>query len=189
MYRWVWRVVTVIKLLMCVLLAGVSLPGFGETLKSTEVFVSEAFVESSVPKRATLWLDKDIKQVVSDRIGYDFSQLRIRYWGEPEKTVWILEEIGKERPITIGVVVQDAEIRSVEILEYRESRGDEVKYTFFTDQFVGGQLIDARKGYRLSTHIDGITGATLSVRAVKKVATLALFLHKQTPYYTDAEAT
>jgi Na+-transporting NADH:ubiquinone oxidoreductase subunit NqrC len=32
---------------------------------------------------------------------------------------------------------------------------------------------------QLDRHIDGISGATLSVRAVKKLALLALYLHKQ----------
>ena len=38
------------------------------------------------------------------------------------------------------------------------------------------------EGGKLSQPVDGITGATLSVRAVKKAATLALYLHRQTPY-------
>ncbi|MCV6604514.1 MAG: FMN-binding protein, partial [Porticoccaceae bacterium] len=69
-------------------------------------------------------------------------------------------------------------IEQVKILEFRESRGWEVRYPFFTKQFIGVGLAH-KKRYRLDSHIDGITGATLSVRAVKKVATLALFFHRQ----------
>ena len=88
-----------------------------------------------------------------------------------------MEEIGKERPITIGVVVVDDTIQSVSVLAFLESRGWEVRYPFFTDQFSGARLDETQQ---LSSHIDGITGATLSVRAVTNVARLALYLAEQT---------
>ena len=47
---------------------------------------------------------------------------------------------------------------------------------FFTEQFSGLTLAD--DGY-LSAPVDGITGATLSVRATEKVARLALWLDAQ----------
>ncbi|MEH6529369.1 MAG: FMN-binding protein, partial [Porticoccus sp.] len=107
--------------------------------------------------------------------------LRVRYWRLGTKTVWIMEEIGKELPITIGVAVNQGSINQgsveqVKILAFRESRGWEVRYPAFTAQYLGVQMTPGKK---LDTHIDGITGATLSVRAVTKVATLALFYHQQ----------
>jgi hypothetical protein len=62
------------------------------------------------------------------------------------------------------------------VLAFRESRGWEIRYPFFTDQFSGLTL--APDGY-LSKPIDGITGATLSVRAVERVTRLALWLNAQ----------
>jgi len=47
---------------------------------------------------------------------------------------------------------------------------------FFTRQFVGLSLQPPKS--QLSENIDGITGATLSVKAVKKTARFALFLHQ-----------
>ena len=67
-------------------------------------------------------------------------------------------------------------IKLVRILEFRESRGWEVRYPFFTEQFAGVNLTPE---YQLGKRIDGVTGATLSVRAVKKIAALALYLHSQ----------
>lgn len=100
----------------------------------------------------------------------------MRYWRDGNRTAWILDEIGKELPITIGVVLVDGAIREVRILEFREIRGWEVRYPFFTDQFRGATLtVDGE----LDTHIDGITGATLSVGAVKRVARAALYLNEQ----------
>jgi hypothetical protein len=61
-------------------------------------------------------------------------------------------------------------------LEFKESRGWEVKHSFFTDQF---KSISINSDHSLSKPIDGISGATLSVRALKKTAMLALFFNQQ----------
>ncbi len=73
-------------------------------------------------------------------------------------------------------MVLAARIERVEVLAFRESRGWEIRYPFFTSQFSGLTL--APDGY-LSQSVDGITGATLSVRAVERVARLALWLDAQ----------
>ena len=59
----------------------------------------------------------------------------------------------------------------VQILIYRESHGWEVRYPFFTDQFQGMTLDAARE---MSSRVDGISGATLSVRAIVKLVRLSL---------------
>jgi len=50
----------------------------------------------------------------------------------------------------------------------------EVRYPFFTDQYKDASL---QKDKQLDRTIDGISGATLSVRALTKLARLALYLH------------
>ena len=101
---------------------------------------------------------------------------RIRYWADATRTAWILEEIGKVRPITTGYVVKSGQIERVAVLIYRESRGWEVRHKFFTDQFVGA-TVDA--DYRLDRYIDGISGATLSVDALTRLGRLALYLTEE----------
>ena len=59
------------------------------------------------------------------------------------------------------------------VLQFRESRGWEIRYPFFTQQFDGVRL---DKNDKLNERIDGITGATLSVRAATRSANLALVL-------------
>ena len=100
----------------------------------------------------------------------------MRYWQSGTTSAWIMDEIGKELPITIGVVIRDNQIAQIKILAFRESRGWEVRYAAFTDQYLNVKITT---DLGLDKHIDGITGATLSVRAVNKVATLALFFHQQ----------
>ncbi len=159
-----------------------------EILNSPENFIRDVFSDMNEPaKREVFWLNKALKQEIKRNIDYDFHQLRVRYWGAGERTAWVLEEVGKEQPITMGVVINDNMIEDFQILVYRESRGDEVKHMFYRKQFFGGSLVSKGEKLRLSERIDGITGATLSVRATKKVAKVALFLHQRTAYSGNKE--
>ena len=154
--------------------------GSGATLansdyQSPEEFLREVF-KGATPETSVIWLKGDIKETASEILGHPYPGLRIRYWGEGSRTAWILEEIGKVKPITVGLVVNGDSLEKIRVLAFRESRGWEVRYPFFTDQFTGIGLDDDKQ---LNRSIDGISGATLSVRALEKLARLALYLHSQ----------
>ena len=136
-------------------------------------FVSQNFTQPPISRN--LWLSDEHQETAKLILGHQYRGLRIRYWQSGARSAWVLGEIGKEKPITVGVVVNGSEIEKVTILEYRETRGGEVRHPFFTRQFTGLSLMDNMK---LSGSIDGITGATLSVRAVSNVSRYALFLHR-----------
>lgn len=139
---------------------------------SSEQFLKENFI-NGVPKQKVLWLSKTEISQIEKILGHAPLLLRQRYWQEGEKTVWILEEIGKEEPITAGFVIDQSKVSQVSVLTYRESRGWEVRYPSFLKQFVNAVL---NEDLQLSQSIDGISGATLSVSAMKKMARLALYL-------------
>jgi hypothetical protein len=163
-------------LLMAVILTPASvLAGTGVT---TEQFLSTHFTDQ--PKPGVLWINSELRQQAEQLLGHRFAPLRVRYWKEGTTSAWILDEIGKEMPITIGVVVKDHQLAEVIILEYRESRGGEVRHPFFTAQFKSLTLAptESDQAATLNGPIDGITGATLSVNAVRKIATLALIFHQ-----------
>ena len=134
---------------------------------------------SPLPEPQRVWIRSDLKRNIEKVLQHKTRFLRTKYWQQGSKTVWVLEEIGKERPITIGIVTiwgeHGAEIGDVKVLAYRESRGWEVKHSFFTQQFTGIKLKERKKA-TLNKNIDGITGATLSVAALRKMATVALML-------------
>jgi hypothetical protein len=136
-------------------------------------YLASAFA-AQTPEPATLWVGGTLRAAVEQTLGHRFAALRVRYWFDGATSVWVLDEIGKELPITIGVTVRDDRIVNVRVLEFRESRGWEVRYPFFTDQF---NDVTLSADGRLSRDIDGITGATLSVGAVKRIARVALVLH------------
>jgi len=143
--------------------------------ESEPEFLGRAF-SGSPPGPAVLWLSGDRKSAVRQLLGHDYPALRLRYWCRDGRSAWVLDEIGKDLPITVGLIVEAGTIRSLRVLTYRESRGGEVATPAFTDQFTGASLDDDR---RLSAPIDGISGATLSVQALTKLAAVALFLHAE----------
>ena len=154
-----------------------SAPVLAATVYETrEEFVNRAF-SGSPPGVSVLWLSGDRKAAVRQLLGHDYPALRLRYWCQGERSAWILEKIGKDLPITVGVVIDDDLIKSLRVMVYRENRGGEVSTPSFTDQFDGVTLGAAGE---LDRNIDGITGATLSVDALTRLATMALFLHPNT---------
>lgn len=147
----------------------------GEEYLGRDEFLVLAFGDKP-PQMHTLWLTEETRTAAKAAVGWVPVALRLRYWQDGDRTAWILEDIGRDQPITLGIAVSDQRIERVEVLAFRESRGWEIRYPFFTSQFAGLTL--APDGY-LSEHVDGITGATLSVRAVERVARLALWLDAQ----------
>ncbi len=140
-----------------------------------EEFIFETFSGVSPEVQSLMFLG-DRKKKVTKILSRKPRKLRIRYWEKDGKTAWILEEIGKTKLITAGFVVEDGKISNSKVLVYRESHGDEVRHSFFLDQFFGLSL-NSNGG--LNGKVDGISGATLSVRSMKKMATLALFLDNE----------
>ena len=140
--------------------------------ESSDDFLAGSF-GSAIPQSKVVWLRGEVRESVADILGHAYVGLRIRYWREDNKTAWILEEIGKVEPITFGVVIAAGKIAQMKVLTYRESRGEQIRYPAFTRQYDGAILQENQ----LDRKIDGISGATLSVRAMSRVARLALYLH------------
>ena len=148
-----------------------------------DAFVADAF-GGHAPAPAVLWLTGALKTEVRAILDHDYPAMRLRYWGEATRSVWVLDEIGKESPITVGIVVENNRIAQMRVLVFRESRGWEIESPAFIRQYLGATLKPAldSKAPQLDRTIDGISGATLSVRALSKLSRLALLLHRQTPY-------
>ncbi len=139
--------------------------------RKTDQFLAEQFPEMP-PQKHALWLRGELADDIEAILGRPSSRLRVHYWRQGSRSAWVFDEIGKELPITAGFVVNDGVLQTAQVLVYRESRGGEIQYTHFLDQFAGLR----RKQHALSQNIDNISGATLSVRSMKKMAAMALRL-------------
>lgn len=78
--------------------------------------------------------------------------------------LWVDRVIGKHEFITFAVGIKpDGSVQQVEIMDYRETYGGEVRGKAWRDQFVGKTAADP---LQLDQDIRNITGATLSSRNV-----------------------
>ena len=162
------------RVLALVLLTGaLSVEATERVYQLPEEFIAEVFMAKPPPK--LLWLTKNAQLEVTDILGHAPRQLRQRYWAADGRTLWILEEIGKEELITAGFVIKEGRIESAKVLIYREGRGMEVRYPAFLKQFKGAMLSDRN---HLDQKIDSISGATLSVYAMQRMARAALYFDR-----------
>jgi hypothetical protein len=107
-------------------------------------------------------------------LGHAYPRASVTYWRADGKTVWILDGRGKSGWFKAGFAVSEGRITLCEVLDYRESRGREVRSRRFLRQFDGLAL---RRGtHELDRRVDGISGATISVNAMLNLARLALLL-------------
>lgn len=141
----------------------------------TVYLAPDKFIESAAGSSPpqVLWLTRDLQGEISRVLGHPYPQARLRYWPAGNGIALILEEVGKEFPITAGFVVADGRVRDAQVLVYRETRGQEVSQTAFLRQFHGIGLTPALE---LDRPVDNITGATLSVDAMQRMARTALLL-------------
>lgn len=144
------------------------------TYQPPDEFVEHSF-DGQTPDASIIWIKGELREQLEAILQHSFNSKRVRYWQQGERTVWILDEIGKKKPITVGIVIDDDKISQLKVLVFRETRGWEVRYPFFSEQFNNATLTGQQQ---LSQTIDGISGATLSVRALKKLARIALLLNR-----------
>ncbi len=146
-----------------------------EIYQSPRDFLSEAF-NDNIPLANSFVTNEEIRAEAARILRHGYGVEKINFWSEGARTVWILEEIGRYRPITVGLIVSNGEIEALRVLIFRESHGWEVRHAFFTDQFKGLRLDPENE---LTASVDGISGATLSVSALRNLARLALYFDVQ----------
>ena len=137
-------------------------------------FLSETF-NGNVPKKQRLIVKGEAKNQIKSIMGNKYKKRLFSYWQNDTQQVWILNSIGKYKPITAAFSIQNCSVKSAHVLVYREQHGYEIKYPFFLTQFTDAKIDSALK---LNTKIDNISAATLSVNSMKRMAKMALLLSK-----------
>jgi len=164
---------------LAALAAGAAMPRLAQaidlfkTFQTPEAFVAEAFGNTPPPAQL-LSLDDAAQSQISQVFGRRFPQARLRYWRANGRTAWIFDDLGKEgyQPTTSGFVVRAGAVESARVLIYRESRGEQVAEPTFLRQLIGGRAA----GSKLDRRVDNISGATLSVLMMQRMARTALAL-------------
>ena len=119
--------------------------------------------------RRDLKLDKDAAGEIEKASGIKVRVSDVPLWevsegGKPAGFFIVDEVIGKHELITYAVALDaDGKVRQIEILDYREAYGYQIRNPRWRAQFAGKTLADPVK---LETDIQNISGATLSCRHV-----------------------
>lgn len=88
--------------------------------------------------------------------------------------IFLVDVLGQSLPITFAVgVTMDGALKDIEVMVYREPRGEEIQEGRFRKQFVGKRLTDY---IVLGKDIDAISGASISSRSATYAARKALSL-------------
>jgi len=134
----------------------------------------------------TLTLDKQIKKIVEDHVKQKFYRDKLYYWtiSHVDTTIvyaFLDNVIGKSMPITFMVIVNiDGDIISANVIKYREAYGSEVSNKGWLHQFIN---FNNNSTYNIGKDIDGISGATISVKSmskgIQKIATLYPLIQNQ----------
>jgi hypothetical protein len=149
-----------------------------DVIEAPDKFLQEAF-HGAPPAPKLLELDGHAQDQIQAALGHPLAQSRLRYWKANGRSAWIFDDIGKTgyQPTTAGFVVQGGSIDIARIIIYRESHGEEVAEPGFLRQFSGAKAA----GGGLDRQIDGISGATLSVKMMQRMARAAIAMDALTP--------
>lgn len=89
---------------------------------------------------------------------------------------FIDQVIGKHELITYALGINaDGSVQQVQVIEYLEAYGSQVRYPNWRDQFIGKTV---KSPLRLESDIANISGATLSARHLTDGIKRLLFLHQ-----------
>lgn len=168
-------------------LASLALTAPAAYIVHAEIYLTEdraaAVLFPGIPMTAR-WVDLTDSQrkAIEKASGEPVRDKRVRvFWGPKGQALFIDRVVGKHDYITYAVAVQDTgDVKGIEIMEYRETYGSEVRGADWRRQFVGKSAKDPLK---LDRDIKNISGATLSsshiTAGVRRILATYGILHYQ----------
>lgn len=151
----------------------------GEIREKTKKIIIEKFSDDIEIKTYKLELDKELKKN-SEKFARQRFYSKFVYYYEIKKddkniAYAILDNVkGKVKPITFLIVFNNnLSINAVEIIKYREEHGGAIENKEWLMQFNNKSL---QTKLVLNNNIDGISGATISVKAIIKGVKRLLYL-------------
>ena len=158
----------------------------GDIKIACEEYLFNLYPNNTDIRMHILKLDKQMKKKVENTVKQKFYKDKLYYWtiteGDSTKAYAFLDNvIGKSMPITFMVILNiDGEIENVNVIKYREAYGSEVGSKSWLQQFIN---FNNNSDYNIGKDIDGISGATISVKSIskgmKKITTLYPLIQSQ----------
>jgi Na+-translocating ferredoxin:NAD+ oxidoreductase RnfG subunit len=127
-------------------------------------------------------IDIDIPELIKEKMrkesGVRHGYQQKHFWKSTQGS-WLLidEVVGKHEMITYAVGINNkGQIQGVEILEYNESYGEQIREKKWLEQFKGRAAIEQ---LRFNQEIKNITGATLSSKHVTNGVQRLMVLYRE----------
>ena len=153
---------------------------------SCEEHLFNQYPESTDIRMHILKLDKQMKKEVENQVKQKFYRDKLYYWtiSQNDTTIafaFLDNVIGKSMPISFLVILDiNGNIINTIVIKYREAYGGEVGNKGWLRQF---ENRGKNSGYEISKDIDGISGATISVKSmskgIQKITTLYPLIQNQ----------
>ncbi|HUX91265.1 MAG TPA: FMN-binding protein [Gallionellaceae bacterium] len=149
--------------------AAIAAPAYAVQYQTLELAQKALFPEAAQFVRADVMMTNEVRQQIEKASGVRVRNALQQVWraeaGSRMLGWFVLDEvIGKHEFITYVVALQpDGAVKGVDILEYRETHGSEIKNEKWRAQFIGKKQGEA---FRLDEDIANISGATLSCKNI-----------------------
>lgn len=163
----------IIKTLLLII-ATISTSAFSEEIADKNRFLMSGLDVKELPGHSYIIIDEEIQDNIKKILKDTYHLPIIKYWKAGNKVGFVLEAIGKHEFITTGYIVENNKIIDAKVLVYRENYGYEIEHDYFLDQIRGNSV---KKNGKLVKSIANISGATLSVKAMRKLSKLSLYLY------------
>jgi Na+-translocating ferredoxin:NAD+ oxidoreductase RnfG subunit len=158
----------------------VATPAWGVQYLTLEQVQSALFPPGTRFAQHSLELSDTQRRAIEKASGQRVREAKPRVWratldDRPAGWLFVDEVIGKHEFITYAVAVRaDGTVQGIEVMDYRETYGGEIRGADWRRQFAGKRQGDALK---LEVDIRNITGATLSCRNVTNGVKRLLAMH------------
>ena len=139
-------------------------------------FLQEAFA-GHVPDSRIIWMIGDMAKKYEEITGHSSPRIRVPYWRDGQRSIWILEEHIADAPAKLGIIIRDNKIQAIHVLAYHSRHGRDVITPWFLDQFNGVSLKGPEQ--KLDTEIKDISGIGEPVQAMADLARAALYLNEE----------
>lgn len=173
------------KFLINLLAAGLILAAslFANDIKNTtEEQINHVFPGDVKFEMSKVEIPATLKSTIENEVKQRFFADELYIWkitqGSNVKGFAVLDNVyGKSLPITFLVIFDNQfNVLNSSIVKYREPYGGGVAQESWNNQFIGR---DAESSYEVGKDINGISGATISVKSVSKgIRKLAILLPK-----------
>jgi Na+-translocating ferredoxin:NAD+ oxidoreductase RnfG subunit len=149
---------------MLIPVAAVSTSAYAATYMTVEQAQAAIFPGAQLT-RAFVTLTREQASAIEKKTGINVRNTEVKLWKSADGGYFMVDEVvGKHEFFTIALGLNaDSSVKQIEILDYKESYGYEVRNEAWRKQFTGKTSTASLK---LGDDIRNISGATLSCRHV-----------------------